>query len=181
MELIFSGFGGQGVLTAGLITAYAGNETGRQVLWSPSYGSEMRGGTAHCCVSVSDGEIGSPSLPECDVLVAMNEPSLDRFKQTVRPGGLILTNESMTPEQYDYPDGVRIVRIRATEIAASLGNRRGANMAMLGALCRVSGLFGLEELVGLTGRYFSEKGKDDPLNAACIRGGYMWAERQYGA
>ena len=103
MELIFSGFGGQGVLTAGMIVIYAGNETGKKVLWSPSYGSEMRGGTANCNVTVSEEEIGSPSLSECDALVAMNEPSLDKFKNAVRKGGYIIANESIIPPDYQYP------------------------------------------------------------------------------
>ena len=175
MELIFSGFGGQGVLTAGLIVAHTGNETGRTVLWSPSYGSEMRGGTAHCSVTVGDEEIGSPSLSECDVLVAMNEPSLDKFKGYLRKGGCIIVNDSIIPADYPFPAGVRVCRVRATETADESGNKRGANLVMLGALCRATGLFPLACIVEHTDGYFAEKGKVNPLNAVCIRAGYEQA------
>jgi len=175
MELIFSGFGGQGVLTAGMIVAYAGNETGKKVLWSPSYGSEMRGGTANCNVTISDEEIGSPNLPECDALIAMNEPSLDKFKNIVRKGGCIIVNQSIIPHDYPYPEGVRVYKVNATEIAGACGNKRGTNLVMLGALCKATGLFSPECITGQTDNYFAEKGKSNPLNAVCIRAGYEQA------
>ena len=172
MELIFSGFGGQGVLTAGMIVIYAGNETGKKVLWSPSYGSEMRGGTANCNVTVSDEEIGSPILSECDALVAMNEPSLDKFKSVVRKGGCIIANESIIPAGYQYPDGVNVYKIKATEIADTYKQKRGTNLVMLGALCKATFLFSLECITEQTFNYFAEKGKSNPHNAACIKAGY---------
>jgi 2-oxoglutarate ferredoxin oxidoreductase subunit gamma len=172
MELIFSGFGGQGVLTAGLIAAYAGNETGKKVLWSPSYGSEMRGGTANCNVTISDEEIGSPSLSECDVLVAMNEPSLDKFKKIVRKGGCIIVNESIIPNDYQYPENVQVCKVKATELSGVCNNKQGTNLVMLGALCRVTGLFSLDCIIRQTDNYFAEKGKNNPLNAVCIKAGY---------
>jgi 2-oxoglutarate ferredoxin oxidoreductase subunit gamma len=172
MELIFSGFGGQGILTAGLIVAYAGNEMGKKVLWSPSYGSEMRGGTANCSVTISDEEIGSPSLPECDALIAMNRPSLDKFKNTVRKGGCIIVNQSIIPKDYAYPEGVYVHKVNATEISNACENKRGANLVMLGVLCKATGLFSLDCIIRQTDSYFAEKGKTNLLNAACIRAGY---------
>ena len=172
MELIFSGFGGQGVLTAGLIAAYAGNETGKKVLWSPSYGSEMRGGTANCSVTISSEDIGSPSLYQCDALVAMNEPSLDKFKNTVRKGASIIANESIIPIGYRYPQEINIFRVNATEISAAIGQNRGANLVMLGALCRATGLFSLECMIAQTENYFAEKGRSNPLNGECIKAGF---------
>ena len=171
MELIFSGFGGQGVLSAGLITAYAGNETGKKVLWYPSYGSEMRGGTANCNVTISDEEIGSPSLSECDALIAMNEPSLDKFKNIVRKSGCIIINDSIIPDGYDFPPGISLYRVAAARIAEECNNNRGTNLVMLGALCKVTGIFSLDCIIRQTDNYFAEKGKNIS-SAACIRAGY---------
>jgi len=172
MELIFSGFGGQGVLTAGLIVAYAGNETGKKVLWSPSYGSEMRGGTANCHVTISDEDIGSPSLSACDALIAMNEPSLEKFARIVRTGGCIVVNRSIVPAHYDYPEGVGVHGIHASELSEACGNKRGMNLVMLGALCRVTRLFTLSCIIKQMTDYFAEKGIRNPLNAECLQAGY---------
>jgi len=175
MELIFSGFGGQGVLTAGLIVAHAANETGKNVLWSPSYGSEMRGGTAHCMVTIGDEEIGSPDLPECDALVAMNEPSLDKFKSRVRKGGHIIVNGSIVPGDYLYPEGVNVLKVDAKEISVACGNERGTNLVMLGALCGATGLFSREVIIRQTDNYFSSKAKQVVRTAECVAGGYEYA------
>ena len=177
MEMIISGFGGQGVLTAGLVSIYAGNAMGKQVCWSPSYGSEMRGGTANCCVSISDEEIGSPSLPECDVLIAMNEPSLDKFADAVRNDGIIVVNNSIVPKDYKYPEGVSVYKVDATEIANEVKNPRGINLIMLGALLKATDMFTVDFLAEQADAYFAEKGKKNPLNAQCIALGYEKAER----
>jgi 2-oxoisovalerate ferredoxin oxidoreductase beta subunit len=128
-----SGLGGQGVLLLGQILAQAGMLAQRQVTWMPSYGPEMRGGTASCNVIVAPEEIGSPLITEPTVLVAMNGPSVERFGKDVVPGGTLLYNASMVPERPNFP-GIRIVGVAANEIADSLGDLRVQNMVMLGAV-----------------------------------------------
>ena len=128
-----AGFGGQGVLLMGVVLAQAGMQEGRKVSWMPSYGPEMRGGTAYTSVTLADQEIGSPLIQNPTVLVAMNGPSLERFAGDVVPGGAIFFNSSLVPEPPDRQH-VSIVAVPATEIADRLGNRRVANMVMLGAM-----------------------------------------------
>jgi 2-oxoisovalerate ferredoxin oxidoreductase beta subunit len=129
----FAGFGGQGLMLLGEVVAAAGMRAGRHVTWLPSYGPEMRGGTANCHVVVSHKPVGSPLVTECDALVVMNRPSLSKFEETVAPGGTILYDSSLIetpPERRD----VRAVAVRATEIADSIGSTKVANMVMLGAV-----------------------------------------------
>jgi Pyruvate/2-oxoacid:ferredoxin oxidoreductase gamma subunit len=128
-----SGLGGQGVLLLGQILAQAGMLAQRHVTWMPSYGPEMRGGTASCNVIVADQEIGSPLITEPTVLVAMNGPSVERFGRDVVPGGTLLYNASMVPERPSFP-GIRIVGVEANRIADALGDLRVQNMVMLGAV-----------------------------------------------
>jgi 2-oxoisovalerate ferredoxin oxidoreductase beta subunit len=136
-----AGFGGQGVLLMGTLLAHAGMLEQRKVSWMPSYGPEMRGGTAHCSVTLADHEIGSPLIQYPTALVAMNGPSLERFGGDVVQGGTILYNTSMIDKVAPRPD-VQMVGIAANEIADRLGNPRVANMVALGALlasgCAVS-------------------------------------------
>jgi len=128
-----AGLGGQGVLLIGQLLAQAGMVAGRQVCWMPSYGPEMRGGTASCSVTIADVEIGSPLIHEPTVLVAMNGPSVDRFGKDIAQGGTLIYNASMVPDAPSLP-GVRVVPIAANEVAASLGDPRVQNMVMLGAV-----------------------------------------------
>lgn len=105
VEMICAGFGGQGVLTTGLILAEAGMKLGMNVLWYPSYGSEMRGGTANCTIKFSDKEIASPCAEKIDILMAMNAPAIDKFESSLRPGGLLLVNSSLVHER-EYRDDI---------------------------------------------------------------------------
>ena len=166
-EIICAGFGGQGVLVAGLIIANAAMEQGRHVTWYPSYGSEMRGGTANCNIKISDREIASPYAKKPDILFAMNEASVDKFEPTVRPGGVMLVNSSLTPAGRQYRQDIRVVLVPATELAVRLHNERGANIVMLGALAQATGLFEPEYLCRAMEAYFARKGKTFPLNAQC--------------
>ncbi len=140
-RLKIAGFGGQGILFIGVALAEAGMRAGRQVSWLPSYGPEMRGGTANCHVMISDKPIGSPLVSETDVLVAMNRPSLEKFQSDVRPGGLILYDSSLISGMVP-PGGkdVRVVAVPATKIADELGNTKVANVVMLGAYLALSNL-----------------------------------------
>ncbi len=128
-----AGLGGQGVLLIGQLLAQAGMLAGRQVCWMPSYGPEMRGGTASCSVTIADAEIGSPLIQNPTVLVAMNGPSVERFGKDIPKGGTLIYNASMVPETPSLP-GVRVVPIAANAIADSLGDPRVQNMVMLGAV-----------------------------------------------
>jgi 2-oxoglutarate ferredoxin oxidoreductase subunit gamma len=133
-EIIISGFGGQGQLFAGQLLAYAGMMEGRKVAWIPSYGPEMRGGTANCTVVISDEDVGSPVVLHPSAVVAMNPPSLDKYESAVVPGGILVINTSLgtrTPKRSD----LRIATIDASEQALqAAGNDKLANMVALGTL-----------------------------------------------
>jgi 2-oxoglutarate ferredoxin oxidoreductase subunit gamma len=132
-EVIIAGFGGQGVLFAGKLLAYTALEVGKAVTWIPSYGPEMRGGTANCTVVISDEEIGSPFVKNPTAVIAMNLPSLDKFEKLVKPGGVLVVNASMVDRPVERKD-ITVVNIPANEIAESIGSSRSANMVLLGAL-----------------------------------------------
>ena len=132
-QYVFAGFGGQGMLLIGKFLAMANMLEGKHVSWLPSYGPEMRGGTANCSVAVADEPIGSPVVNHPDVLIAMNLPSLDKFEDTVRPGGLIVVNSSIVDRKVKRDD-VRVVYCDAAGIAESVKNPKGANVAILGAM-----------------------------------------------
>ena len=132
-EVIISGFGGQGTLYAGQVLAYAAMDEGKQVTWIPSYGPEMRGGTANCTVVVSDEEIGSPTVKHPKEVLALNLPSLDKYEDMIAPGGCLVVNESMVNRKPTRTD-IRVVILPANEIAREIGNERATNMVMLGAL-----------------------------------------------
>ena len=144
-EIIISGFGGQGALTAGQLLAYAGLEAGKHVTWIPSYGPEMRGGTAHCTVVVSDQPIGSPLVRRPSSVVALNQPSFDKYEPLVKPSGTIVFNDSLVAPNSARND-VRYVAVPANRIAEELGNVRQANMALIGALVAVTGCLAVEML-----------------------------------
>jgi 2-oxoglutarate ferredoxin oxidoreductase subunit gamma len=132
-EIILSGFGGQGIMFAGQILSYAAMDSGREVTWIPSYGPEMRGGTANCTVVIADEEIGSPVVKNPDAVLAMNLPSLDKYEPLVKPGGALVINASMVDRPATRTD-ITSVFIPCNEIAEELGNPRLANMVAIGAL-----------------------------------------------
>ena len=132
-SVIMSGFGGQGVMSMGQLLAYASLYEGKEATWLPSYGPEMRGGTANCTVIVADEPVASPLVSRPDACVVMNRPSLDRFEPTVKPGGLLLVNSSLCDKPPTRTD-LRIISLPATDLAAELGDTRVANMVALGGL-----------------------------------------------
>ena len=146
LNIVFAGFGGQGILFAGKVVAYAGLIEGRELSWLPSYGPEMRGGSANCSVVVSDEPVGSPRVEDADVVVAMNKPSLAVFEKSVVPGGLLIYNSSLIDVQPTRTD-IRVAAIPANDIAAELGSAKVTNMVMLGAVAQLTGDFTVEELV----------------------------------
>ncbi len=132
-QFIFAGFGGQGMLLIGKFLAMASMLEGKHVSWLPSYGPEMRGGTANCSVNVSDEEVASPIVDQADVVIAMNLPSLDKFEKSVRPGGVLVINSSII-ERKSVRDDITVVYCDAMKIADEVGNPKGANVAILGAM-----------------------------------------------
>ena len=133
MDLILAGFGGQGVLFAGQLLAHAALGARLHTTWYPSYGPEMRGGTANCTVVIGDEPIGSPVVAQPQAAIVMNLPSLDRYEPLVRPGGLLIVNTSLI-ERAATRDDIDVVGIPADDVAAELGEARLTNMVLLGAL-----------------------------------------------
>jgi 2-oxoglutarate ferredoxin oxidoreductase subunit gamma len=131
-EIIFAGFGGQGVLSMGQIIAYAAMLEGKEISWMPSYGPEMRGGTANCIVIVSEGRISSPIVTTFDSAVVLNQPSLDKFENAVKPGGFLIYEKSTIINLPSRTD-IEIFGISAIEEAQKLGKKQIANMVLLGA------------------------------------------------
>ncbi len=131
-DVLVAGFGGQGILLMGQLLAEAAMRQNYYATWFPSYGPEMRGGTANCITMYADEEIGSPISASYDVVVVMNQPSLERFAPSVRPGGLLLINESLIPIRCERDD-IECLYVPANQLARELGNERFANVIMLGA------------------------------------------------
>jgi 2-oxoglutarate ferredoxin oxidoreductase subunit gamma len=134
-EIILSGFGGQGIMFAGQVLTYAAMDAGREVTWIPSYGPEMRGGTANCTVVIADEEIGSPVVKNPDVALVMNLPSLDKYEPMIKPGGTLIINQSMVDRKAKRKD-ISVFTIPCNDIAEKLGNARLANMVAVGALLK---------------------------------------------
>ena len=171
-NIIITGFGGQGVLFAGKILAYTALMTGKQLSWLPSYGPEMRGGAANCHVIVSDEPVGSPIITAPDVLISMNRPSLDKFEDTVKAGGTILYDKSLIDRDVKRDD-VKIAGVDATAIATADGKASMANMIMLGALVKATGIFTLEEIrAGVEKTVPPSKQHLVDVNMAMIEKGY---------
>jgi len=180
MNVICAGFGGQGVLTAGLILGKTATETGKNVTWIPSYGSEMRGGTANCNIKISDGKIASPFVRDIDVLVVMNQPSVDKFESAVKPGGVIISNCSLIKE-HQFRNDVTVFEVDATNIADELKNSKGANLVMLGGLAAAGVLLDAPALRDGMNRFFDEKGKNGPKNGQCFDRGVETAGKRASA
>ncbi len=169
-----AGFGGQGVLLLGEALAESGMKAGYQVTWLPSYGPEMRGGTANCQVIINDDRIGSPLVSTPDVLIAMNRPSLERFEPEVREGGLIIYNSSLIDIEPRRED-VEVIAIPATEIADKLGNTRVANMVILGSYVAKTGIL-TKEAITSAFPVFIKRSDLIPLNEEALQKGMDWVK-----
>jgi len=143
--MIISGFGGQGVLFSGVTLAEGAVRGGLEATWIPSYGPEMRGGTAHCHLRMSRGKIASPLVASPSTVIAFNQPSVEKFAPSIVPGGLLLVNSSMVTELPDRND-IKIVKVPAYETAAAVDNPKGANMVMIGAYVEISGAVSAESI-----------------------------------
>lgn len=140
LNMVFAGFGGQGVLFAGKVAAYAGLLDAKEISWLPSYGPEMRGGTANCSVCISDEPIGAPIVTNPNVLVAMNLPSLDKFIHAVEPGGIVIIDSSLIHKTIDRTD-VEVFYIPASDLAEKEGLKGLANIILVGKLFHTLGVF----------------------------------------
>ncbi len=171
-NIIITGFGGQGILFAGKILAYTALVMGKKLSWLPSYGPEMRGGTANCHVIISDEPVGSPIIITPDVLISMNKPSLEKFEGAVKEGGVILYDKSLIDRDVERTD-VKTTAIEATGIATSEGKAGMANMIMLGALLKATGIFTLDEIrKGVEKTVPASKQHLIDVNMAMIEKGY---------
>lgn len=172
-SVIIAGFGGQGVILAGKVLAQAGMDHGLEVTWLPSYGPEMRGGTANCTVVLSDEPVGSPIVDEASALVAMNRPSLEKFESIVAPGGAIVVNESLIDQKVGRDD-VSACYVPLNQIALETGNARAINMVALGAYVKATGAVPLETVKAAMAQMLEESGKAKfiPTNGEALDRGY---------
>jgi len=176
LKTLFSGFGGQGVLSMGTTLASAAMLAGKHVTYYPAYGVEVRGGTANCTVVVSDEEIASPVASEPEFVVAMNQPSFARFQSILQAGGLLLVNSSMVNTESARSD-IEILAIPTTELAEDLGSIMVANMVMLGALVRASNMIAFDALLENIKEILGEgKAKLIELNRAALSCGYNYIQ-----
>ncbi|MEJ2154527.1 MAG: 2-oxoacid:acceptor oxidoreductase family protein [Desulfobacteraceae bacterium] len=174
-EVMFAGFGGQGILLIGKVLAHAAMEEGLEVAWVPSYGPEMRGGTAYCTVVISDHPIGSPIIKNPAHLVAMNLPSLEKFAPEVKPGGVILINSSLIPIEAGRDD-CDALKVPAVDIAKKLGNPRAANIVALSAFVARSKVVPMDALRRCIEEEFRKKPKLIPLNMKALEAGAKAAQ-----
>ena len=145
-EIIFAGFGGQGILTAGKFLSFAAMDKGFNVSWLPSYGPEMRGGTANCSVIISDEEIGSPVISEADIVVVMNKPSLDKFSKSIKKNGILIIDSDMVKDEVKF-ENIEVFNINAESKAEEIGDKRNANMILLGFLIKQLNNITIEEIL----------------------------------
>ena len=177
MEIIFSGFGGQGVLTSGLIMANIALYKDYEVLWSPSYGAQVRGGKAYSMVKFDKEPICEPNITKLDVLVAMNRPSLD-FTANLKPGGLLLVNSNTVEPDVEIAPGFRTVFIPVNDMAAELHNPKSVNVITVGAVIKAIQIFDGQEAMEIMCHYFDKKGKGrfNDSNRSAFLAGYQFIQ-----
>ena len=171
-NILIAGFGGQGVLFAGKCLAYNGLTEGKQVSWLPSYGPEMRGGTASCSVILSDSPVGSPIVSNPNVLIALNLPSLDKYEPAAVPGAKIFVESSLIDRKVERDD-VEAFYIPATKMATDLGTPTLANMVILGKMIKETGVVGFDAIEnGLKKVIPAKKADMLELNLKALKAGY---------
>lgn len=175
-EAVFAGFGGQGILFAGQILARAGMAAGYNVTWLPSYGPEMRGGTANVTVIVSDEEIGAPIVQQPAVGVIFNMPSMEKYEPLVKAGGTLVYNSSLIDSRPRRTD-IKTIAVPANELAQELGSERAANMVMLGAMIAATQVLPLKTVVEALRVYLASRaGSDFEADAVALRRGAQLVE-----
>lgn len=173
VEMICAGFGGQGILTTGILISYCAFDTRKEFTWFPSYGAEMRGGTANCTVKISDEEIASPYAKEIDILLAMNGAAVDKFENRIKEGGYLFVNASLVQDR-TYREDIHVIPVDTVELAKKASNPKGANIAMIGALIKKTGILKYEECDQAIEKYFASHGKArfTEANRAALKAGY---------
>ena len=170
IKSFFSGFGGQGVLSMGLILAHSAMREGKHVTYLPVYGAEVRGGTAHCTVAISEEEIASPVASEPEYLVTMNQPSVNKYQNSISSGGTMFINTTLVSELPSRGD-IEIIEIPATALAEELKNIGSTNMVMLGAFIKSTGLVDLKTVETAIEEFFANKKKLIPGALVALRRG----------
>lgn len=171
-EIIFAGFGGQGVMLMGSLLTYAGMTVDKHVSWMPSYGPEMRGGTANCTVIVSDKMIASPVVSRPDTAVVMNLPSMDKFEPKIKPGGLLIYNSTLINREPERDD-IEVLVVPANDLANELGNVKVANMIALGAYLAKKNIVELDVVKKALKKALPERRHElIPLNEKALDKGY---------
>ena len=177
-EIILSGFGGQGIMFAGQLITYTAMDAGLEVTWIPSYGPEMRGGTANCTVIISNEQIGSPNVRNPKAALVFNLPSYDKYVNLVSPGGIFIANSSLIDRKPERDD-IQEVFIPANDIAESIGNQRFANMIMLGALVKKLPVITIEQLTQGLEDHIPEKHRNlIELNYLALQEGFSFTESE---
>lgn len=171
VKTVISGFGGQGVLSMGLILAEAAMQEGKYVTYLPSYGAEVRGGTANCTVAISDEEIASPIASAPEFVIAMNQPSLMRFQNQLQAGGVLFLNSSLIEAETSRGD-IEVVRVPADSIAEKLDSPKSANIVMLGAFIKKSNLVSLASIIEGLKTTLRDKPKLIAINEKALATGY---------
>lgn len=170
-KVIIAGFGGQGVMSMGQLLSYAGMVENKNVSWLPSYGPEMRGGTANCNVIVSDSQVGSPIITgDATTAIVMNLPSLLKFEKSIIPGGVILINESLIENKASRED-ITAYYVPANEIANELGNSKVANMVMLGSFIEITKIVSIDTVIDALKKVYEGKEELVPLNVMALEKG----------
>lgn len=175
-DIIMAGFGGQGIMLIGQLTAYAGMLENKEVSWIPSYGPEMRGGTANCSVIVADTPIGSPIVTQATALIALNLPSLDKFEAHVQPGGVIIINSSLIERPVTRTD-ISAYLVPANDIAFELGNVKAANMVALGALLAATNVVNKDSVMQAFRKTFAKRPALIELNAQALERGFDYVKK----
>lgn len=172
-SVIVAGFGGQGVMVIGQLLGYTAAETtDKKVTYFPSYGAEQRGGTANCYVVISDEEIGAPKVDKADYLIILNQPSVEKFKDHLAPGGTVFTNSSIVTDTSAFPEGTKIIPVPAGDIATELGNSKVMNLIMIGALIGYTEMLPEENVLQTAYNKLGKKRPQlNPLNKAAFERG----------
>jgi 2-oxoglutarate ferredoxin oxidoreductase subunit gamma len=176
-EIIIAGFGGQGVLFGGQVVAYAAMDAGKEVTWIPSYGPEMRGGTANCTVVIADDEIGSPLVKNPPLAIALNLPSFDKYEESLATGGTLIVNQSMVDREAKRAD-INVVMVPCNEIAEEIGDKKLLNMVAVGALLTVLPEVTIQDVEkALEGHLPARHKHLLPKNFEALRRGFEAAQR----
>ena len=175
-SIILAGFGGQGILSAGKMAAEAALYEGKEVSWFPSYGPEMRGGTANCSVVISDEPIGSPVVNDADVVICLNQPSMEKFEKQLKPGALMILDSSLISVRPERTD-IKVIAMPASDIASDLGKMLFAPISMLGCMATATGCFSRDSFEKSLYEVLPErKHKLIPTNVAAFDKGAAYAQ-----